>query len=133
MPDQEWRKLSKHEREILERMLQEPFPRADELRRQLASARVKTLDDDGSLGFDTATDVTPGTGYESPVTAVGQDQDGVHIEMGLLVQDGKLSELDVWKGDGSAIHKWPSVSDVQVLITVPGYSRRFKNSGEPAS
>ena len=105
-------------------MLADPFPGAHELRQQAAAARVRSIDAEGSIAFDSAADVPAGTGYQSPVTAIAEDEDGVQIEMGLLVRDGKLSELDVWKGDGSPIKKWPSAARVQVLVTVPGYSGR---------
>jgi len=113
-----WRDLSKWERETLERMLQEAFDGRDALLTQLASARVRTIDEEGSVQFDAPlVDTSQGPRYRNPVVARGQDQDGIPIEMVLLVgEDGRINELDIWKGDGSAIRKRPKASSLQIVI-----------------
>jgi hypothetical protein len=49
--EEDWRALLPEERELIERMLSEPFPGRDELLAQLSGAKVRTIDEDGSLSF----------------------------------------------------------------------------------
>lgn len=113
-PTDQWRKLSKWERETLERMLQEAFTGRDALREQLSGARVRTIDEEGSLRFEGSADTA---GYWNPVIARGEDRDGIPIEVLLLVdEDERLNELDIWKGDGSPITRKPEPANLQILV-----------------
>src|SRR5947208_14859672 len=119
MPSQKesWRSLSKWERETLDRMLQEPVEGRDELRAQLNSARVRTIDETGSLRFQASAN---SGADQNPVIARGEDQDRIPIEMLLLVgEDGRIAELDIWKGDGSPIERRPEPSSLRILIRSP--------------
>ena len=117
-PENGWRDLSRWEREVLERMLEQPFDGRDALREQLARARVRRVDDEGSLSIEGA---TPTEHYWPAVTARGEDADGIAIEMILLVgDDDRINELDVWKGDGSPIKQMPKPSALEIWLTPKG-------------
>ena len=100
----ETRKLSTRERKILERMFSQLPGGSDDLRNQLKHAKVSTIDQDGSLRFlVNSVDRASGISDRVPVTAIFDDKDGVPIYFLLHIVDGKLSELEVYKADGSRI------------------------------
>jgi hypothetical protein len=101
-------------------MLERPFDGRDTLLAQLTTARVRTIDEEGSLRFEGAEQTVH---YSNPVTARGVDEDNVPIEMLLLVgKDGRINELDIWKGDGSPIKQKPTASSLEILLGAPGRS-----------
>ncbi len=56
MEEQPWRELTNFERELLEKLLDAPGYRAEErgvLRQQLNDCRVRTVDEDGCIDFQT--------------------------------------------------------------------------------
>jgi hypothetical protein len=100
-------------------MLEEPFEGRGALRAQLKHARVRTIDPGGSLEFEVPESSSDPPHYSNPVIARGVDEDQVPIEMLLLVdEEGRIAELDVWKGDGSVIKKLPPVASLQILVRV---------------
>jgi hypothetical protein len=103
------RDLTERERGILEQML-ERLPHATNLlREQSRAAQVTTIDDDGSLSFS----IAPTAPYAAmvvdrvPITAMFDDDDGIPVYLLLHILDGRLSELEIYKADGSKILSEP--------------------------
>jgi hypothetical protein len=104
----ETRTLSTRERRILERMLSQLPSGGDALRDQLKFAKVSTIDQDGSIRFlVNSPKRASGISDRVPVTAIFDDTDGIPIYLLLHVVEGKLSELEVYKADGSQITARP--------------------------
>ena len=66
-------------------------------------AKATPIDDEGSLRLDVCSPVVAGVRERVPVTATFDDADDIPIYLLLHVIDGKLAELEVYKGDGSTI------------------------------
>ena len=114
------RKLTRREHDILNRLLAEPFHGRDELRAQIATSRVKTIeeygDNYGSIEFEVTSGPMADVDSRVPIGAMGLDSDGVPIDYILHVVDGFVKELEVVKADGSPISTLPSVSDLEVSL-----------------
>lgn len=100
-----FRELTTQERELLYRLLEEPFPGQAEIKLQLTHAQVRQIDPDGSLEFRVSSGPNATVTDRVPVVAEYDDDDGVPVQILLHVVDGKISELDIWKGDGSPIRE----------------------------
>jgi hypothetical protein len=103
---QGWRPLTDHERQLVEKLLSVEFPGCEVLRAQLKTARVSTIDQDGSLEFRVSgppanvEQRVPTEGYYFDAEGAGQ-RPAVHLL--LHVVGGMLNELEVYKDDGSPI------------------------------
>lgn len=106
--DREWRALTEVERALLLRLLESDFDGADELRRQLETARVRGVSDYndnwGSIDFEPAGNHAA---CYLMVEAMAPDSDGVPVELLLHVRDGTLEELEIIKADGTEILAFP--------------------------
>jgi hypothetical protein len=113
------RTLKPNERQIIERLLQDPFPGRDELRAQIFKSRVEQIDEYGdeygSLKFEVEDCPKAKVTQRVPVDARANDSDGVPIEFLLHVVDGVVKELEIYKADGSPIVRLPVASDLQVF------------------
>jgi hypothetical protein len=111
------RTLKPNERQIIERLLQDPFPGWDELRAQIFKSRVEPIDEYGdeygSLQFEVEDGPKAKVTQRVPVDARANDSDGVPIEFLLHVVDGVVRELEIYKADGSPIVRHPVASDLQ--------------------
>lgn len=120
------RRLRPHESAIMERLLQDPFPGRDELRAQIARSRVKSIDEYqdqyGSIEFEVKTGRKAKVSQRVPVDGRANDVDGVPIEFLLHVVNGTVTELEIYKADGSPILRQPPASELDVS-THPGRSR----------
>lgn len=109
-----FRELSTDERELLNRLLEEPFPGRDELALQLSGSQVRVIDADGSMEFHVASaDIAP-VRRRVPTEARYDDSDGTPVHLLLHVVAGKVAQLEIYKADGSTIERRPSPSDLQV-------------------
>ena len=111
----EFRPLRHTERRLLDRLFEWDFPRKDELRKQLESLLVRTVDEDGSLalspapGSVSAQDKMSHEGESAdsllkqriPVEGRYFDADGIPVSVLLHVVNGALYELEILKADGS--------------------------------
>ena len=115
MIEDQWRDLTPEERSVIRRILEKDFRGRDALREQVEHARARTIDDTGSIEIDVPgdarSDAWPGA---VPVYARVPDADGFEIEIQLVVRDGKLSELQMSKEDGSAILQYPVGSGLRI-------------------
>lgn len=107
----EFRGLRDVELRILERMMQVPIPQSAVLREQIAAAKVRPLDESGSLEFKLCRSCLPAQAADGPIlTALQPDEDtvenfGPYINYILFVKDGLVTELQIYKDDGSQIKK----------------------------
>jgi hypothetical protein len=107
------------ERRLLERLLSVDFHGVAELLAQLRVVRVRTIPDyaesHASLEFLVPDDapVAP-TRVRIPTEASYRDSDGVDVHLLLHVVDGRMSELEVYKDDGTEIAEGPAVARLSV-------------------
>ena len=99
----DYREPTTRERDLFHKLLSVDFPGRDELAHQLASAHVHPVDADGSLKIQTTVDRTAPVSRRVPVEAEVLDTDGIPIYVLLHVVDGRASEIEVYKADGSDI------------------------------
>jgi hypothetical protein len=102
------------ERQIVEKLLTKEFKGRDDLIAQLSSALVTNLDNYGSLKFKVNGPVA-NVPVRVPVEGLTKDSDGIEIFLLLHVMGGYLDELEIYKGDLSAIKTVLSLEDIQVL------------------
>jgi len=105
------------EKQLFARFLSQPFSGRDEIAEQIPAASVRTIDQDGSLEIESTSPVLAmGVKARVPVEAEGEDADGVCIHFLLHVVDGRASELEVYKEDGTEIKVLPEVDALRVSI-----------------
>lgn len=109
------RPLTPLERGYIERLLTADFPGHEQIAQQLASVLVRRLDDEGSLQLVPQNDVRARVQKRVPVEGESSDNDGVPIYFLLHVVDSRVSELEIYKADGSPIHRMPSPEQVEVI------------------
>jgi len=110
------RELTQWELGVIERLLSKPFLGRDQIRRQLASARVSNIClhcptvrlDFGHNPEDRALDEddTPLRGI-TPFELYGFDADGMLIDILLHVANGYVTELEVYRGDSGPFMALP--------------------------
>ena len=113
-----FRKPTRLESEILQHLLTAAdFSGKDELERQLHDFRVRTIDDEGSFEIDVPKLATPASVKKRiPVEAQGVDEDGIHIHLLLHIVHGFARELEIYKEDGSQIHRMPKATDFEIVV-----------------
>lgn len=120
----DYREPTSLERELFNRLLSVSYPGRDELVEHLASAKVATIDPDGSLAIlSSATRIAP-VSQRVPVEAQAADADGTPIYALLHVQEGRPFELEIYKADGSNITRMPEPSDFEVCALSGDMRRR---------
>lgn len=103
-----YRPLAKSERLILEKLLSVDLPGIQALRNQMAHARVRILDECGSLEIK-IDDSTPSQFRDGPLVSARQsdldtgDEFGPHINVLLFIKSGFLDELEIYKDNLSPI------------------------------
>lgn len=110
----EYRKLTRREKLILENLVTLNFDGAPTLHAQLDNALVRDFDDSDNYGSIEIKTETQGNGVtinRVPAEARAYDTDGVAIDVLLHVVNGKLSELEFVKVDGSQIITEPVPED----------------------
>lgn len=96
----DWRDLNHDERAILDRLLANPFPGRDEIRHQIASCRVRSIDGyeagDLSLEFQINSERKAPVRERIPVEAAYLSDDGNSVMLLYLhVIDGRLDQFEV--------------------------------------
>ncbi len=87
------------ERELIARLLAADFAGAPELRLQLSTTLVDSIDDDGSLGLNPEGASLAEVDHRIPVEATYPDADGMTVHVLIHVIDGLLDELEVYRED----------------------------------
>ena len=95
---------------LLKKLLEKSFPSRDELLGQLDGLSVKTIDKEGSLSLR----VNPLAAWakvKDRIVAEGyyseSSSEGPKVHVLLHVVKGKLTEIEIYKDDGSPIRKEP--------------------------
>lgn len=111
------RAMTLFEKQLFARFLSQPFSGREEIADQISAASVRTIDQDGSLEIQSTSPVLAmGVKARVPVEAEGEDEDGVCIHLLLHVVDGRASELEVYKEDGTEIRVLSEVNALRVSI-----------------
>ncbi len=115
--NEKWRSLTRRERELIEKLLSTPFAGREELVTQLEGVVASKVLDDGTMDLRVESDA-PRAGVTSrvPVEAQTVDADGMDILILLHVVDGMLNELEIIKGDDTAIIRPPVASELSVQV-----------------
>ena len=116
MEDQ-FRKLSPIEESLIKRLLTAEFPGWKEVSQQLENCRVRVVDTEGSLEIQTNVKA-PAAAVEKtiPVEAQVTDEDGISVHFLLFVSNGYVSELEIYKDDGSPIRRLPAPEEFEVIV-----------------
>jgi hypothetical protein len=101
--DGEYARLDPGNGRILAKLLTEPFPGRDEVARQIAVARGRTIDAEGSLALSAVEVPRASVVRRIPVEAEVEDVDGVTIHVLLHVVDGYIDESEIYRDDGAAV------------------------------
>lgn len=116
MNTEPFREMQPRERELIRRLLEPAFPGRDELSQQLETAKVRTLDEDGCLGFLTSPSAkADNVKYAVPTEGEYEDPDGVTVHVLLHMRSGIARELEFFREDGSRVQTWPDSSSVRVF------------------
>jgi hypothetical protein len=118
--EQAFRPIAAAEKAILDRLLEANFPGRDELVGQVTGLQAKCVDAQGSLRL------SPTTGVAAPISrgvavegkyadADTKGEAGAHVNILLHVADGKLSMIEIFKDDGSAILKAPNPTELRLF------------------
>lgn len=113
--DEPYREPTPFERQLLDRLV-DLSKASDDLRRQLASCRVRTIEEDktGSIEIEVPGGRSKGS-LSVLVDAVANDVDGALIEVILFASKGRVCELEIVSLDGSPILMMPSPAEFEVL------------------
>ncbi len=115
--EQQFRNPTAMETELMQRLLAAEFVGKEEIAKQLENARVRVIDEEGSLEFQPSSVAdTARVNKRIPVEAEGVDEDGIHVHFLLHVVKGFVKELEVYKDDGSPIKRIPSPGDLEVIV-----------------
>ena len=115
--EQHFREPTLTEAQIMQRLLAADFPGKEEIAKQLASCRVRIIDDEGSLELKLSDTTKPATVEKRiPVEADAVDEDGIHVHFLLHVVKGLAKELEVYKDDGTPIRRMPSPNELEIIV-----------------
>lgn len=103
----DWREPTASERELLAVLLAVNFKGREAIQEQVRTARVRTVDAEGSIAFDVSHPVRASVSHRVAIEAEADDRDGVAVHMLLHVVDGRVSELEFYKDDSSPILELP--------------------------
>lgn len=117
--ESEFRKPTKTERDLLQRLLEAEFPGRDELASLMHEIRVKTVDEVGSLELQSQRSGTAQVIKRIPVEAEAGDADGFSIHALLHVVNGRPVELEIFKDDGSSVKQMPPPSAFELIVLPP--------------
>ena len=111
-----FRSLSEAEKNILAVLLGAEFPGNRALAEQVAHARARQIDPEGSLEFSVEGGPPAEVVRRVPVEAELEDSDGVTIHVLLHVLDGFMNELEIFREDSGPIRRLLPPEDLRVLV-----------------
>jgi len=115
--EQHFREPTRTETEVIQRLLAADFPGKDDIAKQMAGCRVRTIDDEGSLELELRHAPRPAAVEKRiPVEADAVDEDGIHVHFLLHVVEGYAKELEIYKDDGTSIRRMPRADDLEVIV-----------------
>ncbi|HZL28440.1 MAG TPA: hypothetical protein VFC39_18095 [Acidobacteriaceae bacterium] len=113
--DLPYRPLTRHEREVLDKLLEPSFPGRDELLAQVKLARARELDDDGCIEFSRVPAARSQAQFSIPTEGEYRDVEGITLHVQLHVVDGFVKQLELYKEDGSIPTGLPPASELRVF------------------
>ncbi|HLJ84941.1 MAG TPA: hypothetical protein VKT51_12280 [Candidatus Eremiobacteraceae bacterium] len=115
------RNLTACERRILDALLSNSFPGSNELRQQLVDPGMSVTSLGEILRFDFHLPNTPRANveFQVPVEATSHDVDGIQINFALHVVHGRLSELEIYRIDGSPMECEPGIEKMKEIVSPP--------------
>lgn len=102
-----YRNPSPSERNFFDLLTAAEFPGVLDVKLQLDTCSVRTLDEFGSLEIKTTGDHLANVRFRVPVELYGYDSDGVQVHVLLHVIDGICSELEIYKDVPGVIISMP--------------------------
>jgi hypothetical protein len=104
------------ERELLRKLLEPEFPGRDELVQQLETAKVRRIDDDGSLEFLISSAIKADhVKYVIPTEGEYEDPDGITVHVLLHMSGDKVKELEFFREDNAQVKSWPDPASLRVF------------------
>lgn len=114
-----YRKLTKTEEQIVNKLLEKDFLGKEAIKKQISSALVRPIgeykDNYGSLEFKVDFNDKAEVTNRIPVLGHTKDIDGVLVEIFLHVINGKINELEIVKADSSMIKSILDPSKITVI------------------
>jgi hypothetical protein len=95
--------LDEHTKRIFGALMAVPFPGRGQIARQVAVARCRKIDAEGSLALRATDAPWADVVRRIPVEAEVEDLDGVTIHVLLHVIDGYIDELEIFREDSAAL------------------------------
>ncbi len=95
-PQAQFRKPTKEEQTLLQRLLEAEFPGKEQLAPMVQDMLVRPIDEAGSLELRTQANTRATVIKRIPVEAEAKDKDGVTIHVLLHVVDGRPIELEIF-------------------------------------
>jgi hypothetical protein len=116
MASKKFRQLKPHEAALIRSLLSATFSGRDELRTQIEDAKVREVDEDGSLEFRVGGGPKAPVVRRIPVEAEADDADGGNVHVLLHVVQGRIDELEFYKEDGSRVLTKPQPEELRVMV-----------------
>jgi hypothetical protein len=116
LPNDEFRALKISELELLSVLLGVVFTGNGELQVQANNAKVRTIDENGSLAFKIGSAPRAEVKRRIPIEAEVEDDDGVMIHFLVHVEDGLLSELEIYREDSTSVVGEIDTSKLRLLL-----------------
>jgi hypothetical protein len=108
--------MTSQERELVDRLLSPAFPGRDAIGDRLRDAKVRQLDENGSLEFLTSSDASlDGVRYAVPTEGEYEDLDGITVHVLLHVVGNRVTELELYREDNACVQTWPDPETVRVF------------------
>lgn len=114
--ESDFRKPTREERSLLERLLEPAFPGRDELAPMIRNILVRTIDHDGSLELRSEVSGQASVVKRIPVEAEATEASGLRIHALLHVVGGRPVELEIYKDDGSTVERLPSAAAFKLIV-----------------
>jgi hypothetical protein len=112
----DFRPINSSETSLIDKLLSVNFKGKTELIEQIDKARVRTIDENGSLRFSTTSDVMANVNSRVPVEAECLDSDNILIHALLHVLDGRIWELEIYRDDSLTVKRRVDVDDWEVSV-----------------
>src|SRR5215469_11953114 len=117
--DRMFREPTPAERALIERLLEAEFPGKLELVHLLKNILVRSIDSDGGIEINSQSEGKASVVKRVPVEAEGKDEDGTVIHMLLHVVDGRPTELEFFREDGTTVKRLPAPSEFELIVLPP--------------
>jgi hypothetical protein len=118
-PNELFRAQTDAERALISRLLEPSFPGRDEIRTILQNAQVRSIDEQGSMKFESEVVGRVNGVKPVPVEAEAKDTDGLVIHVLLHMVHGRPDELEIYKDDSSTIQRMPRAEEFDLIVLPP--------------